>query len=399
MSFPELEELIDRSRTMYGSYGIYASGAKTWRFTSGGSLKMRYIESDNDCYKYQGHAYCWIGWDEVGKYPTSFAYTYMLSRLRSAAGVPCMVRSTANPGGPGNEWVKRYFRVRTHPDLVVRDEKTGMTRCFIPARLEDNMILDTNDPDYRRRLESLPDHLRRALLEGDWDVFAGQVFSEWGDKHIVRPQPLSSYVWKKFAALDWGYAKPFSLGWWAVNQDGRMIRYREFYGCRPGEKNKGLEMAATKVAQRAWDLSVGDGVDTIIADPACWSKIDRVPSIAEQFESVGFHMRPADHDRYNGLMRLHDLMQNVGPDGLPMLLVFSTCVNAIEQIPALVYDQKRVEDVDTTQEDHIYDEMRYASLSEFSLNPRLIRSRDRLANTRRENDSLYNPLRHGMRYL
>lgn len=399
MSFPELEELIDRSRSIYGSAGVYKTGPKTWRFHGGGTLKMRYIESDDDCYKYQGHAYSWIGWDEVGKYPTPFAYVYMLSRLRSAAGIPCLVRATANPGGSGNEWVKRYFKVKTHPNQIVVDSETKLSRCFIPSRLEDNMILDTNDPNYRLRLESLPDHLRRALLEGDWDVFAGQVFSEWGDQHVIRPQPLSAEAWKKFAAMDWGYAKPFALGWFAVNPDGRMIQYREFYGCKAGEKNKGLEMAATQVAQRAWELSTTEGVDTIVADPACWSKIDGTPSVAEQFEAVGFRMIKADNDRYNGLMRLHDLMQTKAHDGKPMLMVFSTCHATIEQIPTLVYDQKRVEDVDSAQEDHVYDMLRYAALSEFAVKPRLIRSRDLLAATRRDNEAArpQDVLRHGLR--
>ena len=102
---------------------------------------------------------------------------------------------------------------------------------FIPSNLDDNYILMKNDPDYEMRLASLPPHLARAMRYGDWSVFAGQVFSEFSERtHVIKPMLLESGLWFKFCALDWGFTKPYSLGWYAVNKDGRVIKYREWYG-------------------------------------------------------------------------------------------------------------------------------------------------------------------------
>jgi hypothetical protein len=375
-TYPELEEIISRSHELFTGRGVYHTQTKTWRFENGSTLKLRYLEADTDCYNYQGHQYCWIGFDELGLYPTSFAYDYLKSRLRSPYGIPCVMRSTANPGGPGHAWVKARWIEGQQPNTLW--ENDGETYVFIPSKLEDNEILMRNDPGYARRLESLPEHLRRALRDGDWDVFSGQVFSEFRtDRHIIRPTPLGA-GWAKFASMDWGYARPFSVGFWAVNRDGRMIRYREWYGCKPGEPNVGLKLAASQVAAESFSMGAAEGCDQMVADPACWSKIDDSPSIADKFAAAGWRMTKADNDRLNGLARVHDLLVQTADDGRPMLLVFDGCHAFRRTIPLLVADLKRPEDIDTSGEDHIYDETRYAALSPWAKEPRLIVTRDRL---------------------
>jgi hypothetical protein len=125
----------------------------------------------------------------------------------------------------GHAWIKNRFIDGFEPEKLYKDPKLGNTRCVIPSKLTDNPALMNNDPEYKKRMELLPTHLRRALLEGDWDIFAGQVFDEWRrERHVVKPFALEPGVWKKFYSLDWGFAKPFSLGKWAVNGEGRMVR-------------------------------------------------------------------------------------------------------------------------------------------------------------------------------
>jgi len=381
-SYPQLEEIITRSLELYSGLAEYHQGTKTWHFREGGTLKLRYIESDADVYSYQGHQYTWIGWDELGLYSTSFPYDYMASRLRSPHGVPCVTRATANPGGPGHGWIKALFIDGHRPNEIWTNPKTKRLQVFIPSKLEDNHILMKNDPGYAARLEGLPDHLRRALRDGDWDVFAGQVFSEYRTElHVIRPVPLGP-GWTKFASLDWGYAKPFSVGWWAVNGDGRMVRYREWYGCAQSEANVGIKMGATEVAQRAFEMGVGEGVDQMVADPAIWSKVDDTPSIADKFVAAGWRMEKADNDRLNGLARMHDLMQQRGEDGRPMILVFEGCHAFRRTIPLMVADLKHPEDIDSSLEDHVYDEARYACMSRWAKNPRLVHTRERIHTAR-----------------
>lgn len=366
-TYPELQELIQRSHEIYPRIGeggaVFSVQNKMWTFPGGSRLRFASLESDQDVHKYQGHQYTWIGWDELTNWATDYAYVYMISRLRSAAGVPTRVRAAGNPGGAGHAWVKARFIDGKEPERIYQDDETNMTRMFVPSKLADNEILMRNDPGYADRLKMLPPHLQRAYLEGDWDIFAGQAFEEWRyEKHVCTPFPLEP-GWRKFASMDWGYNKPFSVGWWAIDNDGRYIRYREWYGCVEGERNKGLRMSAKEVAEQSLLMGAAEGVDEMVADPAIWNKMDSTPSIGEVFSDAGWRMERGINDRVSGLQRMHDLMKTTHHDGRPMLQVFSTCHSFIRTIPAMTIDEKRPEDVDTTGEDHIYDESRYALMA------------------------------------
>ena len=292
-----------------------------------------------------------------------------MSRARSAAGAPCYIRGTANPGGPGHAWIKNRFIDGYEPGKVYKT-KDGLTRCFVKALIQDNKKLIDNDPEYLKRLQMLPNHLRRALLDGDWDIFAGQVFDEFRrEKHVVKPFAMPSGEWKRFYSLDWGYAKPFSLGKWAVNNEGRMVRYGEWYGCAHHEPNTGIRIGAEEAAAKAWTDAVAEGVTECVADPAIWNKQDDAPSIADKWTAAGFKMIRGNNERVNGLMQMHQMMIVTAEDSKPMLLVFDNCLDFIRTIPVLVPNPRNPEDVDTNLEDHIYDESRYAIMSEFAKHP------------------------------
>lgn len=374
-SVPQLGELIIRAKQLYPALGAtWMKTEKTFYFPNGATLKMRYLESDDDVEEYQGHQYTWIGFDELGNYPTDYCYTYMFSRLRSAAGVKCYVRASANPGGSGHNWLKRRFIDGYLPDKIYWHKIEGMqkpkSRIFIPAKLEDNQILMQNDPGYEDNMAYLPPHLFKALRHGSWDVIAGQVFDKWdANVHVIKPCPLPPGQWKKFYSFDWGYSRPFSLGKWAVNSFGRMIRYGEWYGCQKDKDNAGIKMAASDVAAKAWEMALAEGVTEIVIDPAMWAKNNEGPSIAEEFEKVGFTVISANNDRINGLAMMHQRMITKAEDGQPMILIFDICVDFIRTVPLLLPDKNKPEDVDSKMEDHIYDEARYAVMSDFAKNP------------------------------
>ena len=370
-SFPELEELILRSYELYIPLGAqWRASDKTWTFPSGSTLKMRFVEADTDVHKYQSHQYTWTAFDELTNWPTDYCYLYMWSRTRSAAGVPCWVRAAGNPGGPGHAWVKTRCIDVAPPEHLFKDPKTGLSRVFIPALLDDNYILMKNDPEYERRLEALPEHLYRALRKGDWDVFAGQFFGDFvRAKHVVKPYALDP-TWIRFTSLDWGFNKPFSIGWWAVTHDGRFIRYREWYGCVDGAPNKGVELPAKQVAEKAFRMSAPEGAIDMVADPACWAKHGlEGNSVADTFQVSGFTMQKGNNDRVGGAAKMHDLFSTMAHDGRPLILVFDNCVDFIRTIPMLVIDKNRPEDVETSGEDHVYDEARYAMMSRYGLHP------------------------------
>lgn len=410
-TYPELDEIIGRSKEIYGSIpgARYVGGdQRMWRIPSRSrahpgeaTLRFRSLESDQDISKYNGHQYAWIGFDELTEFPSAGPYEFMIKCNRSALGAPCFMRATGNPGRPGHAWVKARFIDIAEPGDIYwyapnpKQPEKRLSRCFIPSKLEDNRILMQQDPDYESRLMTGPDHLVKALRYGEWDVVVGQVFSEFTrEKHTVQIKKPLGDGWYRFASMDWGYSRPFSIGWWAVNDTGRVIRYREWYGCT-GTPNEGLKMGARDVAAKAHAMGIMEGVSVMVADPACWSKSDDLPSVAESFAAAGFEMIKANNSRYNGLMKLHELMKTTLEDGKPALLISDTCRDWLRTVPLLTSDPRNPEDVNTEMEDHSYDDTRYAVMSEYVLNPRALRKPDRMTPRHRASKT-YDPLRHGL---
>ena len=314
-------------------------------------------------------------WDE---------YSYVMSRNRpSGPGTRVYIRATANPGGVGHGWVKARF-ISPAPagtrmvQLVKVKAPEGKeitrrrTRIFIPSTVFDNPALLENDPGYIGTLASLPEAEKQALLYGNWDSFSGQVFTEWRNDpnhyedqrwtHVIEPFPIPEH-WKIWRGYDFGFSKLFSVGWYAADERGRLYRIKELYGCT-GTPNEGLRKDPMEQARMIREAEQNDPllkgrVILGVADPAIFDE-SRGESIADmQEKSPNFlHWMPGDHTRLAGKMQFHYRLA-FNEDGRPMLQVFNTCKHFIRTIPNLVYDESNVEDIDTTQEDHIYDECRY----------------------------------------
>jgi hypothetical protein len=361
-SYPELEEVILRGKELYLPIGAsYHEQKKTFTFPNGAFLRMRSLDREDEVTQFQGHQFTWVGFDELGNYATDYCWIYMMSRLRSAAGAPCYIRGTGNPGGKGHAWIKNRFIDGFVPGKIY---KFDTTRCFIPALLEDNPKILEKNPDYEKKLKNLPEHIYRALRYGDWDVFAGQVFDEWRrEKHVIKPFALTQGAWYKFYAFDWGYTRPYALVKLAVNGDGKVIQYGEMYGCSPGEINTGTREGTSVIAGKAKESADIEGVTDLVADPACWNKQDDHPSPIEAFQAAGFRCERANHDRVPGWTKIHELLKTEDEYGRPMLQVFDNCTHTIRTLPGLLPDPKKPEDVDSGMEDHLPDALRYGVMS------------------------------------
>jgi len=371
-SYSELEEAIYRSQQFYPLLGAkWKDAKKIWIFPWG-ELKMKFIERDADAMKYQGHSYQWICMDELGNYPTPFAYNNMMSCLRSAEGVPARFLSTGNPGGPGQSWIKRRFISGKTPDYIYtyknkivvkgKERDVEMTRCFIPSFVSDNKYWEEKDPGYFARLAGLPEHLRKAYLDGNWDVSIGQAFPDITDNHKVEPFQIP-YDWKRFATMDWGFTKPFSMGFWAVSPIGRLYRIGEYYGCPEGMEDEGLKLDAKTAGKKFVELTNALAIDHTYGDPACWARHGHGSTIADIMDSAGLRLIPADRDRVTAKQTFHSMLQDTLDDGDPAFQVFSTCTQWWRTVPNLVSDKNNIEDVDTRGEDHIYDDTRFAIMS------------------------------------
>ena len=377
-TYPQLEELISRSKEIYPPWFpgvVWHKTDKTWTWPNGATLKMRFMESDDDWMEYWGHAFTWIGWDEIALWASNIPYLRMKARLRSAsAQIPNKrIRASANPGGPGHHWVKTYFGIDRWPmggHLFEADDNSGMRRMFVKSRLMDNRIGMANDPKYADRLEGLGSpQLVRSLKEGDWNVIAGAFFPEFSvDRHVIEPFEIPSH-WVRLRAMDWGSAKPFCVGWYAVSDGeilprGAIVQYREWYGMEPGQFNVGLKLTAEEVGDGIVEREApGEKPDHSVLDPAAFAH-DGGPSIAERIATRKIYFLRADNTRVSqrGAMSGWDSVRSrlKGEDGKPMVYFFKTCTEIIRTLPALQHDTHRPEDCDTAAEDHAPDTLRYA---------------------------------------
>lgn len=376
----ELRELIMKSQELYPRAfpgAKWSERKSSWTFPSGATIWLTYLEQDKDVYRYQGQSFTYIGVDELTQYPTSFAWDYLRSRLRTTdPEVPTYCRATTNPGGVGHTWVKKMFIDPAPPGKAfwATDITTGeiirypeghpkageplFKRRFIPATLYDNPYL-AESGDYEAMLLSLPEVQRKQLLHGDWDIAEGAAFAEFNRSiHVVEPFDIPT-DWRRFRAADYGYSTPSAVLWFALDPNYDILYvYRELYV-------KGL--TAVDLARAILQMEEKDKVDYGVLDSSCWHQRGfQGPTLAEQMIQAGCRWRPADRakgSRVAGKNEIHRRLQVDPVTNLPGLIFFSNCTNLIAQFPSIPLDSKNPEDVDTKSEDHLYDALRYGVMS------------------------------------
>lgn len=394
-TYPQLSELIDRSKEIYKAAvpgACYNHTEHVWGFPSGAKIYFGSMQRAADRTNYQGKRYDFVAFDELTHF-TWEEYSYLMSRNRPGGpGTRVYIRATTNPGGIGHGWVKDRFISAAPPLTPIKGTyeiatpqgmvKLERKRIFVPATVFDNKSLLENDPMYLANLAMLPEAERNALLYGSWESFDGQVFREWRNDpahyedgswtHVIAPFRIPKF-WPRLRGFDFGFSKPFSIGWYTVDPEGRIYRIAEYYGCT-GTPNKGIELNPHEIAVEIRRIEAenpdlkGHQIRGI-ADPSIFDE-SRGESIAAMMERSPNHISWArgDNTRLAGKMQYHYRLA-FDAEGKPMFQVFSTCQHFIRTIPTLVYSQRHVEDIDTNGEDHIYDECRYV-LMENPIAPR-----------------------------
>ena len=300
-SMPELRELIDKSRELYPRAfpGCkFREVEKVWTFPSGCKIEFGFLERDADVYRYQGQAYSWIGFDEITHLNTEFSWNYLSSRLRTTdSEITPYMRCTANPGGVGATWVKKRYVDPNEPNETFTGDD-GLTRRFIPARLEDNPYL-AKDGRYEQMLNALPDVQRKQLLEGNWDVTEGAAFTEFDlDTHVITPFEIP-IGWERVKGIDYGYASESACVWGTVDpSDGTLIIYRELY-----KKN----LTGVDLAQMITNMELADPYAVAgVLDTAAWNRTGTTgPTVGETLQRAGHKLRRADKNRIQGKIQLH----------------------------------------------------------------------------------------------
>lgn len=364
----------------------YNDSSKTMTFPATGSrIIFGYMDTDSDALRYQGNEYDIIMLDEATQQPED-RFKALSACIRGTNCLPKRFYLTCNPGGIGHEWVKRLFIDRKYNE----GEKPEQYK-FIQSRVTDNKPLMESNPEYIDILKSLPPKTRKAWLYGDWDSFEGAFFSEFRTSpdpdacakagiteeqaleqrrwtHVIKPIDLNSGAargWTIYRSYDFGYNKPFSCAWWAVDYDGVMYRILELYGCTD-TPNEGVRWSPEYQFRRIRDMELhhpwlqGRKIQGV-ADPSIWDA-SRGISIAEEAERHGIYFDPGDNHRIAGWMQCHYRLQ-FDSNGYPRMYVFDNCRAFIRTVPLLMYDEHNPEDLDTSLEDHAADEWRYMCMS------------------------------------
>lgn len=353
-SFPELlgnhirpliEELVPSGMAKYNK------DEKIFIFPNGSYIKLGFCDSEDDWMQYQGQEYEVIGFEEATNFTELQMRKIATSNRTSRKDFKPRCYYTCNPGGVGHEYIKRLFVDRnfiTEPIMFEGMEilpEDPNDYVFIRAKLSDNPHVDS---DYIKSLAGLPEHLRRAYLEGDWDVVLGQYFSEFRrDLHVIPTMAIPP-EWKRFRSMDWGFNDPWATLWFAVAPDRHIYVYRELYA---------REINSSDYARMVKQMTGADeNISGTYLSPDAWQRrgmkdISGGENIAEVLMRNGIPVFKADNSRVIGWQRVRENLA-IAPDGKPWLQIMDCCTNLIRTFPNATVDPNDIEDVSDHCEDH-----------------------------------------------
>ena len=356
-------------KSMLRGLATFNQAERTFYFPNGATIHFEYYDNDNDETHFQGVEYDVIFIDEA----TQMKETWLKTIAASCRGVnkfPHRIYYTCNPGGEGHAYIKRIFI-----DRIYQDNEDPEQYDFVQAKVTDNKVLMEHDPNYVSFLKNLPPKKRKAWLDGDWEIYEGQYFDEFTNDpdhyddrrwtHVINPFPPRKH-WTIMRSFDWGSYRPFSCGWWAIDEDDVFYRIYEFYGVQHSGgdaiPDTGLKWHADKVFAKIAEIErehpwlAGKHISGV-ADKAIFQE-DGGPSIAETAQKHGIYFTPSDSRRIPGWDQVHYRLQ-FDADGFPRMYFFKNCKDTIRTLPLLMHDKNNVEDVDSKMEDHAADEIRY----------------------------------------
>ena len=387
-TFPELlNNHINPLREELHGLAAFNKSEKVFTFPNGSTIKFGYCNCDGDLGQYQGAEYDVIFLDEATQLLEDWIKK-INACVRGVNDFPKRTYYTCNPGGASHGYIKRIFIDRRYEGAERAEDYS-----FIQALVTDNKALMESQPEYIQQLETLPPKLREAWLHGKWDVYEGQFFEDFRQEpdlekcreagispeearksgrwcHVIEPFDLNAGEkrgWNIMRSYDFGYGKPFSMGYWAVDFDGTLYRILEVYGCRKDSPNEGVKLSPDEQFRKFREFEnehpwlKGRKIVDSVADPAIWDT-SRGESIAETAERYGIYFSPGDNKRIPGWMQVHYRLQ-FDRNGYARMYVFQGCDAFIRTIPLMLYSETKPEDLDTAMEDHCPDEVRYMCMS------------------------------------
>ena len=336
----------------YGEILSYSESDKAISFQNGSKIFFGYCSCDRDVLRYQGQEYDIIAIDEATQL-SEYQFSIFKASLRGVNNFPKRIYLTCNPGGIGHSWVKRLFI-----DRDFRENEDPMEYRFIPALVYDNEVLLKSDPSYIEQLKALPQRLRDAWLNGRWDVFEGQFFSEFNeDIHVIDANVIPKNV-GRFIAFDYGFDM-LAVLLLAKDCEGNIYVEKEL--CRPN-------LTLGEAAEAIVGFIAGVHIEYAVASPDLWNRRqDSGKSGIEIMQSVGGmpSMVAADDRRVPGWRALKEYLSQ--REGKPKLFICRTCCELIHSMQSLLCDKNRIEDASNEPHSitHTPEALRYAIMSRF----------------------------------
>lgn len=366
-TLPELREnhIIPLLELLSGGLADWKETEKVFIFPSTGSrLKLGYCDIENDIYQYQGQEYDVIGLEEATLFTEAQKDFITTCNRNVRSDFKPRMYYTGNPGGVGHAWFKRLFIERDY-----RNSEQSDDYVFIPAKVYDNQILMKNNPEYIQSLKNLPEDLRRAHLDGDWNVFAGQMFSDFKpDIHVIEPFEIPK-EWRRIRSIDYGY-NDYTAVYWAAINDQHVYVYRELHV---------RLVMASELCKMIKEQTGSEQVHYTVASPDMWQRRGTDgfwgETVAETFIKSGVPVVQADNSRVQGWQRLHEYLA-LAPDGKPYLQICRNCKFLIRHLPQLIYDEHKTEDASSEPHDitNSTDSLRYLIMSRPRPNKEIPRS-------------------------
>lgn len=354
----DLADWCDRAEEVLAPTGARRVGnPPTFVWPWGSKVFSGHLKDSRSIAKYVGREFQRVVIEELTQIKDNELYLKLLASARSTIpGLTCRFLLTTNPGGPGHYWVKERFIDVAAPGVFYKDPTTGLHRVFIKSKVTDNPYILKHDPAYVATLMGLPEKVRKAWLDGDWDIMEGQYFPEFADGiHVIRPQerPLQDH-WVRYRAMDGGFfPDPCVCLWIASPTKGPDIIYREKHWFRTLPEDVAADIRRLSELDKK--------ISYTVADPAMW-QAKSGPSDAERLISSGVPLIQADNSRVQGWMRVHEALA-YGEDLEPGLQIYDTCINTIASIPSLVHDERNPMDAAPHKLDHWADAVRYYVMS------------------------------------
>ena len=390
---PSLEDVVQKCLDIIPLIfptATFNKSKNVWTFATGETLKLRHMQYEQDYDKYHGHQYAWIGLEELTKWAKSWIMKVKSLNRGKHKDIHYRLRATTNPDGLGHGWVKKMF-IDPAPDSTIFFHN-GFTWCHIFVSFKDNPFLNKSYINSLIQATEGNENLRKAWIDGSWDIIAGGIFIDcWSsDIHIIEDLELKGLT--IYRTFDWGSSKPFSVGYFIKTKGetlrtitgkelnftkGTVIRVKEYYGSN-GNDDEGLRLTAREIAQniKSFENLHLKECEVIgsCADSSIWNEVGLKGrsgslSIADELEDEGVYFEKSDKSagsRVAGVEIMRSLLKEGKKDipERPCFYVCQSCRDFIRTIPALPRDEKKIDDIDSSSEDHIWDETRYFLLNE-----------------------------------